>query len=376
MKRAYPVHFLSILTDEWLAIRASLTMKEHIYSKGNHLEKFTPSFPIQAYRLLNAYQFIMKIIIKNEDQEVIFEKVYESDSFGTFQLKIPLNENMKEDGAVHIIEAYEIGKIKALEVLLGTYLPVNLKNEKKFIICDFDKTLVHTKYSSPEEIYKSLTSPINEFPIIPESIEILNKYCDQGYHPFILSASPHFYENAIRDWLYANNIFSAGIFLKDYRKVFSFFESDLSPKDLKAQGLYKLNHLLDIVYMTGVPEELVLMGDNFESDPLIYLTFYELFHGESEPTQIWKKLKVSEAFRLNHKQNSLLLNKIFQLTDNIKRVHKKPKIKIYIRKKADEAQIDLPDNFQYGADAIDLYKSHVLDIKRDTKKITAQAPTE
>ncbi len=372
MKRAYPVHFLSILTDDWISIKASLTMKEHIYSNGNHLEKFTPSFPIQAYRLLNAYQFTMRIIVKNEDQEVVFERDYESDSFGTFQLKIPLNPEMRKKGGVHVIEAYEIAKVAALEVLLGTYLPINLQNEKRFIICDFDKTLVHTKYSTPEEIYKSLTSPINEFPIIPESIDILNEYIDKGFHPFILSASPHFYENAIRDWLYANSIYSAGIFLKDYRKIFSFFEGDLSPKDLKAQGLYKLNHLLDIVYMTGIPEELVLMGDNFESDPLIYLTFYELFHGHAEPTQIWKKLKESEAFRLTHKQNSLLLNKIFQLSDNIKLLKRKPQIKIYIRKKAQEQKIDLPDNFQVGLDAISLYSTNILEVK----KIEAQAPTK
>ena len=73
--------------------------------------------------------------------------------------------------------------------------------------------------------------------------------------------------------MYQNKIFTAGIFLKDVRQVFSLWDGDLSPRDITHQGLYKLNQLLDIINMTDIPDELVLMGDNFESDPVIYLSF-------------------------------------------------------------------------------------------------------
>ncbi len=358
MKRAHAVHFLAVVTDDWLGIRASLTMKENIYSTGEKLQKFSPSFPIQAYRLLNAYNFKMKVVIKDEDLNIIHEEEFESDSYGTFQLKIPINSRkIDPNKKIHIVEAYETGKIQGLDMLIGTYIPLNLQGPKKFIICDFDKTLVDTKYSTPEEIYYSLTSPLNTFPTLDESIDILKGYLSEGFHPFILSASPHFYENAIRDWLYANDIYTAGIFLKDYRRVFSMLDSDLSPKDLKVQGIYKLGHLLDIMYMTGVPEELVLMGDNFESDPIIYLTFYELFYGDKEPRQIWQNLKSSESFKLNHKQNSLVLNKIFQLSDIIKRSGKKPSIKIFIRKKAKETTLKLPPEMTFKTDVVTLYET-------------------
>jgi len=204
-------------------------------------------------------------------------------------------------------------------------------------------------------MYKSLTSPIEKFPTIEKSVKIIKKYIDEGYHPFILSASPHFYEAAMRDWLYANNIYSAGIFLKDYRKIFSITEGDLTPKDLKVQGIYKLGHLLDIIYMTGVPKEIVLMGDNFESDPLIYLTFYELLKGRTEAREIWNRLKNYEAFKLSNKQNSLLLNKIYQLKDMIKRNQANPEIKIYIRKKAEEKTLHVPEQFSFGSEALELY---------------------
>jgi len=353
MKRAQLVNFLAVKTDDSLAIRANLTMRENIYSAARKLERFAPRFPIQAYKLLNAYQFKVKILARNEEHQILFSREFESDSYGGMNIKI----EGKEIHDVEKLEIFEIGKNPGLEILLGNFIPIKITGSRKLIICDFDKTLVDTKYSTPEEIYKSLTSPLHHFPTVEESVKIAKDYIEEGYHPFILSASPHFYEDAMRDWLYANDIYSAGIFLKDYRKIFSIFEGDLTPKDLKVQGIYKLNHLLDITHMTGVPDEIVLMGDNFESDPLIYLTYNELLQGRSEPTMLWNRLKDYEAFKLSTKQNSLLLNKIFQLNDLIKRSKKTPNVKIYIRKKGKEDSLRIPEQFSYGIEKIDLYET-------------------
>lgn len=360
MKRAQLVNFLSIKTQESLSIRASLTMKENLYSSVKSLDRFSPRFPIQAYKLLNASRFRIKIIARDEDQNILFSREFESDSYGGYTIKLPMTKEIEK---TYVLELYEVGKYPGLEILLGNFIPLTIEGTKKIIICDFDKTLVDTKYSTPEEIYKSLTSPLELFPTVEESVQMTKSYIDKGFHPFILSASPHFYEDAMRDWLYSKNIFTAGIFLKDYRKVFSIFEGDLTPKDLKVQGIYKLNHLLDIIHMTGVPEELVLMGDNFESDPIIYLTFYELLKGRTSPREVWNKLKSHEhAFQLSSKQNSMILNKLFQLKDSIKRLEFEPNVKIYIRKKTNDDKLRIPPEFNFGLDNIDLYATKRNDI--------------
>jgi hypothetical protein len=194
-------------------------------------------------------------------------------------------------------------------------------------------------------------------------VNILKKAIHQGHHPFILSASPHFYEDAIRDWLYKNNIFSAGIFLKDYRQFFSFLEGDLTAKDIKGQGLYKLNHLLDILLMTGVPDELILMGDNFESDPIIYLTLAKILTMNIDPWIIWNSIKDEETFLLKRKQNSQLLNKIFQI-DNLLIRRKKDKptrpmsIKIYIRKRSSTDRLIIPPKYQRPSRLLNLIEMY------------------
>lgn len=348
MKRPHLVHFLAIVTDDSINIKASITMKENLIAQNLDLDIPTPKFPIQALRLLNAYQFTLKIIGVSKDQREIYKKSFESDSFGNFNFKIPLTKDREE---IEILQLYETKKRPGLELHLGTYIPLRIFSPKKIIICDFDKTLVDTKYSTTKEVYRSLTRSLGENPTVTSSVEILHRYIRRGHHPFILSASPHFYEDAMRDWLYKNNIFSAGIFLKDYRHFFSFLDGELTTKDLKLQGLYKLNHLLDILLMTGIPDELVLMGDNFESDPAIYLTLTKILREDVDPWVIWNEIKEQDIFQLKKKQNSQFLNKIYQLDNLLTRKRnenrgKKIAIKIYIRKRFKNDELIAPPAFE------------------------------
>jgi len=349
MKRPHLVHCMAIINQDSINIKASVTLRENLIAKISdiELEIPTPKFPIQALRLLNQYQFTIKLVGFDKEHNEVFKKTYESDTFGNFNFKIPLT---KERESIEVIQIYEIKRRPGLELLLGTIIPLRILNPKKIIICDFDKTLVDTKYSTTKEVYHSLTRPMHEFPTVKSSLEILKSYIDKGFHPFILSASPHFYEDAMRDWLYSNGVFSAGIFLKDYRHFFSFLEGELSPKDLKAQGLYKMNHLLDILLMTGIPNQLVLMGDNFESDPAIYLIMAKILKESNDPWFLWNQIKEKEIFNLHKKQNSQFLNKIFQL-DNQKsrfmKIHKSIDLKIYIRKKFKDDQLNLDHDFDH-----------------------------
>ncbi len=360
MKRPQLVHFLALITDDSLNIKASITLKENVIAKNLDLDIPTPTFPIQALRLLNAYQFTMKIVGLTKDQKEIYKKSFESDSFGNFNFKIPLT---KEREQIEILQIYELRKRPGLELHLGTYIPLHIYSPKKIIICDFDKTLVDTKYSTTKEVYRSLTRPIDDNPTVTSSVNILHRYINKGHHPFILSASPHFYEDSIRDWLYKNNIFSAGIFLKDYRHFFSFLEGDLTTKDLKFQGLYKLNHLLDILLIAGIPDDLVLMGDNFESDPIIYLTLAKILTEDIDPWVIWNSIKEDDSFQLKKKQNSQFLNKIYQLDNLLTRKRKeknakKPNIKIYIRKRFKDDAIECSKDFQKQTNLIGLIEMY------------------
>ena len=386
MKRPTLVHFLAIMTEESLNVKASMTIKENIITqatpkgfarevaqgiiKGIENEIPGPRFPIQAYKLLTGNTFQAKIIGLNADQEVIYKKTFDSDKFGNLNVKIPLSEG--RDGIV-ALQIYEVSSEPGLDLHMGTFIPLKISNPKKLIICDFDKTLVDTKYSTTSELYNSLTKPLEYFPTIPNSVDILKSYIEKGFHPFILSASPHFYEEAMRDWLYKNQIFTAGIFLKDYRRLFSLLDFDLTPKDLKIQGLYKLNHLLDILMLTGIPEELVLMGDNFESDPIIYLSLSLLLTGKHDPWQVWNYLRKLDAFQMNRKQNSILLNKVYQINSLMtqwKKTHqnKDVEIKIYIRKKVNESKIDVPDYVKEQMNLVELYQAPSTPIIHKEKK--------
>ncbi len=363
-KRPHLVHFLAILSDESLSIKASITMKENVLAQPLDLPEIpTPKFPIQALRLLNAYRFTIKIIGLNHNHQEIYKKNFESDSFGNFYFKIPLNE---ERSQIEALEVYEIRKKPGLLLHLGTFIPLKIQNKKKILICDFDKTLVDTKYSTTKEVYYSLIKPIETFPTVASSVHILHNYIKKGFHPFILSASPHFYEDAIRDWLYKNQIYSAGLFLKDYRHIFSFLEGELVTKDIKIQGLYKLNQLLDILLMTGMPDELTLMGDNFESDPTIYVTLLKILIQKEDPWSFWNSLRKKAIFKMKKSQKSQLLNKIYQI-DNMA-IRKKrldpnfqPKINIYIRKKSKTDELNLDEDSEFYRKSIRLYEGLYLE---------------
>jgi len=365
MKRPHLVHFSAILNEDFLSIRAGMTMKENPIPHGGvyynlaqelaqSIEKeiFSPRFPIASIRLLKGKTYQMKIVAMANGLEV-YRKIFESDSHGNFNFKIPLNDERKN---INALSVFEVSLTPGLELLLGSYIPLVLSRPSKLIICDFDKTLVDTKYSTTKEVYFSLTKPLEYFPTVTRSVAILRSFIKKGFHPFIVSASPHFYEEAIRDWLYQRKIFTAGIFLKDYRQVFSLFEMDLTPKDLKLHGLYKLNHLLDILLMSGIPNDIVLMGDNFEADPVIYLALVSFLLEHQDPRTYWQKLKRLKAFQMNHKQDAQLLSKFYQL-NNIRQKNHNQQItaKIYIRRKLQEESIEIPDVLKKFASVIELY---------------------
>ena len=356
MKRPTVVHFLSIKTEEFISIKASLTLKSSYPFQNFEINNLSPKTPIANVKLLTSNTFNLKFSGLDSNQNEIYVKNSETDSFGNLYLKIPINDVTAK---IETIEVFEIGMRNGLELLLGIFIPIKIPEPKKIVISDFDKTLLETRYSNTREVYRSLFTPLDKFVTIKSSLNLLKDFIGQGFHPFILSASPHFYEENIRDWLYKKGIFTAGIFLKDYRQVFSPIRGDLGPKDIKLQGLYKLNHLLDILLMTGIPRELILIGDNFESDPIIYLTLTKIIKSHLDPWTIWKSIIREKNLKLTQKQNFLLLNKIFRIGNRLKEYEKSgnipTEIKIYIRKRHKNDTLSIPEIFNDEKQIVSLY---------------------
>jgi phosphatidate phosphatase APP1 len=264
MRRPKLVHFTGIESDEYIHIRASMTYSsqgrfELLDEVTQNLKEIVPTRPIQSMGLLSSNEFRVKVVGLSRDDAELITRNFDSDSFGNFNFKLPQPEAKN----VAKLMLYETKSHPGLELLMGSFIPTTIQKPKKILITDFDKTLVDTRYSSVKELYLSLRNPIHYFPPVDRSIQLVNDFLQESYQPFVVSASPHFYENAIRDWLYQRQIFTGNIFLKDYRNIFSFFEGDLSTKDLRSQGFYKLNTIVNILLMTGIPDELVLICDCF-----------------------------------------------------------------------------------------------------------------
>lgn len=331
MSRPKLVHFTSIESDEYIHIRASMTYSSHgkfefLDEINQNLKDFVPTKPIQSLGLLSSNEFRLKVVGLTESDVETTIRSFDSDSFGNFNFKFA----QPEEGRAVKLKLYEVKSHPGLELLIGSFIPTKILTPKKIVITDFDKTLVDTRYSTMKELYLSLRNPIHFFPPVESSIDLMKDLIQQGFQPFVVSASPHFYENAIRDWLYKREIFTGNIFLKDYRSIFSFFEGDLSTKDLKSQGFYKLNNIVNILLMTGIPEELVLIGDGFESDTLIYLTLAAVLMGRYDPWTLWNNIKREESFKLTNQQHFRFLSKFYQLK-NMSDARPKTKLQIHIR---------------------------------------------
>lgn len=323
MERPVLVNFSAIISENQLSVRASVT---HRYQEADQKLKNTP---LAHLALLSKSRFRLRIRGLDDRQTEVLSREYDSDNFGNFELKIPSTVEMNQ---ITKLLVFETSLVPGLEFHLGSFYPLIIKEPKKIIISDFDKTLCDTKYSTPTEMYHSLSKPLNYFPTVQPSVNLLSQYIERDYQPFILSASPHFYESPIRDWLYQHNLFVSNIFLKDYRDFFSLFDGRLSTKDIKKQGFYKLNQLIDILSMTGIPEKLVLMGDGFESDPYIYLTLKDLIQHKADPWKTWRSLKNDTAFSLTSKQDSHFLTKFYQLSE-LSKQKSQVSVKIHIRSK-------------------------------------------
>lgn len=335
MKRPYLIHFYAIESGNKLKINGSMGLYElgpfpYVLNKNQH---YKPQNPMNSFSRFTSTKYLIKIEGFNKIGEKLFSVIESTDDEGRLKFNMAQKTYHSELNSLNI---YEVSFYSKVDLFLGHYIPlkINLDNFN-LVISDFDKTLVDTKYSNAREVYKSLTDPLENFPIVNEGMDKLKELIKKGYTPFVLSASPHFYEEAIRDCLYKNKIFNAEIFLKDYRKIFSIMGFELGVKDITAQGVYKFNSLLTILNLTGIPKTLTLMGDSYESDPLIYSLFKFSLGPDFQEELLIYLFEHNKAFNASQDQISMILKKLRHLKskDNSLYTSKSsgPQIDIFIR---------------------------------------------
>ena len=310
MKRPFLVNFLAIRNKVDIAIKAFI-------SDASNQSVKDIKIPFKSIALIRKKAFRIKLVGLGQLNEVIFQKEYETDHYGNMEVKIPMKSNDEDIRAFHI---YETSIEEGISFMLGTFYVLDINKNNKIVISDFDKTLCETRFSTMKEIYYSLNSPLDEFPPVKKSLDIVKSLMQDNYQAFVLSASPHFYEQAITDWLYKNEVHTSSVFLKDYRDFFSVSKNILSIKDVKKQGFYKLNQLVKILSMTGIPKDLVLIGDGFEADVLIYLTLFAILKDKEDSWVVWNSLKDNNVFKLTHRQHSLFLSKLYGLSEQAKNI--------------------------------------------------------
>ena len=82
------------MSESLLSIKASLALKREgpvgIPMNIEGVPLLAPSNPLQNIRLLSGRAFQLKILGLDANHQKIFEKIFDSDSFGNFAIKIPL----------------------------------------------------------------------------------------------------------------------------------------------------------------------------------------------------------------------------------------------------------------------------------------------
>lgn len=316
-------HFSAIARGKSLQLRGSVVSSR----EKNSDREVMAEAPIQNLLALFAKKWRVKIECFSKSQNMLDCIEVDTDSFGLISHKISRTYGVEK---VYSLRVYEISERHGIEYFMGGFLVQEISDHHRVVVCDFDKTLVHTRYHTAKEIYHSLNRPLHYFPTLTQGLNILHSHIEREFFPVILSSSPHFYEKAIRDWLYQHKVFAGHIVLKDYRSLFSYSEGFYSPKDLKHQGFHKLYQLLQLIKLVGVPKELSLIGDGFESDELIYLILSSVLKRTIEPWALWNYIKSMKAFSFTTKQSVIFLDLLYYIYEKSK--GKKLEINIHIRR--------------------------------------------
>src|SRR5690606_11740883 len=116
------------------AIKMAIGIQDKNFAKNKLPQvNLRPSSPWQSIGLFRGRPFRAKIVCLNSKHQSICSKTLESDLFGNFSFTIP-SEKFSEP--LFAIEIYENQFHEGLELLLGIFMPLQVPNPKKIVICD------------------------------------------------------------------------------------------------------------------------------------------------------------------------------------------------------------------------------------------------
>lgn len=350
MKRPRLLHFFALDTTKHLCIRGVIYF---VYSPFLGIKKKSPSLrPWASLNLFARKNFHITVEGYDQHHQLCLQEKVRSDSFGLIEARF--EKEVSQGPQIEYLKIYEESSLGGLRLFLGEYQVINFQESPKVIISDLDKTLIETSFSGMKDLYLSLSKPLEYFETISSGVKRLRRYRDHGYHPFVLSASPHFYDHTIRTWLKQQGIGDIPIMLKDYRHFISLSRGFLVRKDILTQGFYKLDQLLTLIWLGGVPEDLILLGDVYESDPFTYLTLAKILHevhSINSARNLWEEIRRFRDFHPTRKQTGLFLNKLYQISQQIKIFKdegKKIRLRIILRSHAEQTQKHFRENPRYS----------------------------
>lgn len=325
MKRPILIHCTALKDKHQISLLASLSSIRLKLSKAQ-IAVEEDLRPIENLGLLRSRKFYICIHLLGQEGKSLNILKYETDSMGQLEARLPAQVGKKK---VHSLILYETSFVEGIDLFLGAIIPTKLQEYNKIVISDFDKTLLETQFQTLPDLYQSLRSPMQSWPTLPRGLELFKNYIGHDFLPFVLSASPHFYMRPIRDWLYQQEIYQAHIFLKDYRHFLWNGTGALTTKDIKKQGFYKLRQLITIISLTGIPDEIALMGDAIEHDVDIYMILTAFLLRKQSPWELWNQIKSQKIFHFTTKQDFDFLNRLYILDQKLAK--KRPQISISIR---------------------------------------------
>ena len=107
--------------------------------------------------------------------------------------------------------------------------------------------------------------------------------------------------------------------------------------------------------MTDLPREIILIGDNSESDPVIYSITKYILSNHFNPDEIWGLIRDLNSFKLNNTQSLKILNRLYLLKNLIDQKGRSTEVKIYIRKVPGVSNKSLPPFLSKTMNQIEFY---------------------
>ena len=185
------------------------------------------------------------------------------------------------------------------------------------IHCDLDQTYLMSSFESLSGLIKTVRESADDkkaFPLAPEVMSLVS------FKPlnrlFFLSASPKQLAPVLNKKLRSDDISYQKLILKDgYQRV-----KQGGFREIFNQIAYKLSHL----FSSRLKEELitseVLIGDDTEADPIIYLIYWGVVTGRIDMTRLEQILKIC-GLKLRSYQEVLVCAERIQIQDRDFPIH-------------------------------------------------------